>query len=58
MTFRCRDLQMNVFEFSCETVEQAIIHIEKYESENKTAVRAFEKSTKCRIVGWKLEKTK
>lgn len=51
LEFRCRDLEMNIFEFSCDTVSEAIRIIEDYESENNTWVRCFEKATGRRIIG-------
>ncbi len=51
MIFRCRDLQLNVWEFDAPTVSQAIKTIEDYETKHKTAVRAFYKETGQRIVG-------
>ena len=51
MTIRCRDLQLNVWEFEALTVSEAIQVIEKYEAENNTAVRAFDKATGWRIIG-------
>lgn len=51
MIFRCRDLQLNVWEFEALTVLEAIQVIEKYEAENDTAVRAFDKVTGWRIIG-------
>jgi len=51
MTFRCRDLQLNVWEFTAPTVSKAIETIQKYEKDNNTAVRAFFKATGQRIIG-------
>lgn len=58
MIFRCRDLDLNVFEIEVDTVEDAILEIEKYEKEHQTALRCFEKETGKRIVGGNLINTK
>lgn len=57
MTFRCRDSNLNVFEFSVDTVEEAIQYLSDYETKNKCSTRVFEKDTGKRIVGGKLEFT-
>lgn len=51
MIFKCRDLQLNVWEFEALTVSKAIETIEAYEQKNNTAVRAFDKANGWRIIG-------
>lgn len=57
MNFRCRDLDMNVFEFSSDTIPEAISYLNEYEIANKTVVRCFEKETGKRIIGGELKKS-
>ena len=57
MTFRCRDSKLNVFEFSTETIEEAIEYLKIYETKNNCSTRVFEKETGKRIIGGKLEFT-
>lgn len=58
MNFKARTSELKVFEFSAETVEEALEFILNYEKENKTNLRVFEKETGKRIVGGKLIKIK
>ena len=58
MNFKARTSELKVFEFSAETVEEALEFILNYEKENKTSLRVFEKETGKRIVGGKLLKIK
>lgn len=58
MNFKARTSELKVFEFSSETVEEALKFILNYEKENKTSLRVFEKETGKRIVGGRLIKTK
>ena len=58
MKFRCRDLEMNVFEFETDTIEAALNYIAHYENENNTTIRCFLIPTGDRIVGGKLLKIK
>lgn len=58
MNFKARTSELKVFEFSAETVEEALEFILNYEKENKTNLRVFEKETGKRIVGGKLLKIK
>ena len=51
MKFRCRDLNLKVFEFSVDEVKDAIKIVSDYEKANDTAVRCFEKETGRRIIG-------
>ena len=53
--FRCRDLEMQIFEFKVETISEAIDHLQEYEERNNTLVQCYEKSTGRRIVGGELE---
>jgi hypothetical protein len=54
MNFKARTSELKVFEFSAETVDEALEFILNYEKENKTNLRVFEKETGKRIVGGKL----
>lgn len=56
MNFRCRDLNLKVFEFSVDTIDEAIKYLSDYEKANNTAVRCFEKETGKRIIGGILQK--
>ena len=56
MNFRCRDLNLKVFEFSVDEVQDAIKIVSDYEKANNTAVRCFEKETGKRIIGGTLQK--
>ena len=56
MNFRCRDLNLKVFEFSVEDIQDALKIISDYEKSNNTAVRCFEKETGGRIIGGILQK--
>lgn len=58
MNFKARTSELKVFEFSAETVEEALEFILNYEKENKTNLRVFEKETGKRIVGGRLIKIK
>jgi hypothetical protein len=58
MNFKAKTSELKVFEFSSETVEEALEFILNYEKENKTSLRVFEKETGKRIVGGKLIKIK
>ena len=58
MNFKARTSELKVFEFSAETVDEALEFILNYEKENKTNLRVFEKETGKRIVGGKLIKIK
>ena len=58
MNFKARTSELKVFEFSAETVEDALEFILNYEKENKTNLRVFEKETGKRIVGGRLIKIK
>ena len=56
--FRARDSNLVVFEFECDTVEDAIKHLSDYETKNKVSTRCFEKSTGKRIIGGILQLSK
>ena len=58
MTFKARDSTLKVFEFECDTVEDAIRHLSDYEIEHKVSTRCFEKSTGRRIIGGVLQISK
>lgn len=58
MKFRCRDLEMNVFEFEANTIDIALNSITDYEKKNNTSIRCFLIPSGERIVGGKLLKTK
>lgn len=58
MNFKARTSELKVFEFSAETVDEALEFILNYEKENKTNLRVFEKETGKRIVGGRLIKIK
>ena len=58
MTFRARDSNLVVFEFECETVEDAIKHLSDYEAKHKVSTRCFEKLTGRRIIGGILQISK
>lgn len=58
MNFKARTSELKVFEFSAETVEEALEFILNYEKKNKTNLRVFEKETGKRIVGGRLLKIK
>ena len=58
MNFRCRDLNLKVFEFSVDEIQDAIKIVSDYEKANNTAVRCFEKETGKRIIGGILQKNK
>ena len=61
MTFKSRylsDKGLITFEFTVESVKDAISYLNEKESELNVPIRAYEVSSGCRIVGGKLEKTK
>lgn len=58
MKFRCRTLEMMVFEFEAYTVENALDFITDYEKKYNTSIRCFLIPSGERIVGGKLLKTK
>ena len=58
MNFRCRDLNLKVFEFSVYEIQDAIKVVSDYEKSNNTSVRCFEKGTGKRIIGGILQKNK
>ena len=56
--FRARDSNLIVFEFECNTVEDAIKHLSDYEKEHGVKTRCFEKLTGRRIIGGVLQISK
>lgn len=58
MTFKSRDSNLVIFEFECDTVEDAIKHLSDYEKEYGVRTRCFEKSTGKRIIGGVLQFSK
>ena len=61
MTFKSRylsDKGLIYFDFSVETIEDAIKYLNDKENELNVQIRCYEVISGCRIVGGKLEKTK
>ena len=61
MTFKSRylsDKGLIYFEFTVDTIEDAVKYLNEKETELNVPIRCYEVTSGCRIVGGKLEKTK